>query len=165
MNWDEIKNKIYYWDGSWRDIYVHETNHQDWEKWTDFVNSNYKIEWNIFETESNRNKIDFQIIKDYWSGTGDNCSTAKVFIDKIQINAHFFDDSEIENDIDPREFNSIDDHQKLIDFMTSLSKTLDKSVYLTPENCPEIRLIKVNGDSVELNIDTNPNDWPVRNKE
>ncbi len=165
MNWDDIKNKIYNWDGSWRDIYVHETNHQDWEKWIDFVNSNYQIEWNIFENESSRDKIDFQIIKDYWSGKGENCSTANVFIDKIQINAHFFDDSEIENDIDPREFNSIEDHNNLIDYMTSLSKTLSKYVYLTPENCPEIRLIKVNGDSVELNVDTNPNDWPVRTKE
>jgi len=28
------------------------------------------------------------------------CSTAKIFIDNIQINAHFFDDKELENDID-----------------------------------------------------------------
>ena len=165
MNWKEIKNKIYYWDGSWRDIYIHETNHQDWGKWIDFVNSNFKIDWYNGKTESDDNKIDFEVIQEYWNGKHDYCSTAKVYIDKIQINAHFFDDTEIENDIDPREFNSIDDHNRLIDFMTKLSKSLNKSVYLTPENCPEIRLIKVNGDSVELNVDTNPNDWPVRTKE
>lgn len=32
MNWTDLKNKIYYWDGSWRDIYVLQTNRDDWKK-------------------------------------------------------------------------------------------------------------------------------------
>lgn len=164
MNWEEIKNKIYYWDGSWRDIYVHETKREDWEKWIKLVNANYQIDWYNGKTKADEKKIDFNVICDYWNGDHDYCSTAKVFIDRIQINAHFFGDSEIENDIDPREFNSIDDHNKLIDFMTRLSTELNKTVCLTPENCPEIVLIKVQGGNIEINLNSDPKDWSIRSK-
>jgi hypothetical protein len=29
MDWSELKNGIYYWDGSWRDIYVFDTKIED----------------------------------------------------------------------------------------------------------------------------------------
>jgi len=45
MNWKELKDEIYYWDGSYRDIYVLCTSLTDWEKWITYVNANYKINW------------------------------------------------------------------------------------------------------------------------
>lgn len=30
--WDELEAQIYYWDGSWRDLYVQDTNNEDWKK-------------------------------------------------------------------------------------------------------------------------------------
>lgn len=150
MDWNKLKDKIYYWDGSWRDIYVKSINRSDWEKWVDLVNANYKVDWFNGRQNRDENLIDFSVIDDYWNGNHDLCSTAKIFIDKIQINAHFFDDTEIENDIDPREFNTINDHEKLIHYMTVLSTLLDKEVILTPENEQNIVLIKVYKDKVEL---------------
>lgn len=149
MKWTELKEEIYYWDGSWRDIYILQTNLEDNKRWADYVNNNYRIEWFNGLTQAEENKVDFEVIKEYWNGNHDLCSTAKIFIDKIQINNHFFTDTEIENDIDPREINSIDDHEKVVKYMTDLSKLLNKSVILTPENDQEIVLMKVSKNGIE----------------
>jgi len=156
MNWNQLKNKIYTWNGGWLDIYVHGATAKDWEEWTHFVNQNFRIEWYNGKTEADESKIDFEVIQEYWNGNHDLCSIAKIFIGNIQINAHFFDDTEIENDIDPREFKSVEDHNKLIEFLKGLSHKLEKEVTVTPENCPEIALMKVKGDSVEIETDNEP---------
>jgi hypothetical protein len=164
MNWTDLKNTIYYWDGSWRDIYVHGTNMTDWKKWTDYVNANYKVDWFNGKTNKNEARIDFSVIEEYWNGNHDFCSTAKVLMDTIQINAHFFVDKKLENDIDPREFNSIDDHNKLLKFMTDLSILLDKQVILTPENDPETILIKVDRNKTEFAVNINPSLWKLKTR-
>jgi len=156
MNWTDLKNKIYYLDGSLRDIYVAQTNCDDWRKWTDYVNENYGIDWHNGKANKNENQVTFNVIEDYWSGKHDLCSTAKIFIDEIQINAHFFDDIEIENDIDPREFKSIGDHNKLVKYMTDIAKILDKEVILTPENEHETILFKVNKGKIEFGKNITP---------
>ena len=120
MNWTELKEKIYYWDGSWRDLYILQTNLDDNLKWTNYVNENYRIEWFNGLTQADENRIDYEVIKEFWNGNLDLCSTAKVFIDKIQINNHFFDNEEIENDIDPREINSIEDHEIVVKWLNPL---------------------------------------------
>lgn len=164
MNWSDFKNKICYWDGSWRDIYVLHTNHTDWGKWVDYVNKNYHIDWYNGKADRDENQIDIDVIKEFWSGNHDFCSTAKVFIDKIQINAHFFDDTEIENDIDPREFNSIEDHNKLIQYMSDISNLLDKEIILTPENEHETILFKVNKEEIEYSEDIDPTKWKIKTR-
>lgn len=92
----------------------------------------------------------------------DLCSTAKVFIDKFQINTHFFDHVEIESDIDPREFNSIEDHSKLIKYMSNLSTLLDKEIILTPENEHQTILFKVSGESIHFSENIDPAKWKIR---
>lgn len=144
MNWFRLKENVYYTDGTLRDICVKLTTREDWKIWVDYINENYRVIWYNSKTEKEENQIDFQIVEDYWNGNEDSLSTAKIFIDKIQINAHFFDDSEIENDIDPKEFIAIEDHEKLIKFMSEVSILLEKEIILTPENEHEIVLFKVN---------------------
>jgi hypothetical protein len=152
MDWQILKDKIYYWDGSWRDIYVHNTTKEDWQTWADFVNTNYRTSFHIYDTETRNDKVDLTKILDYWNGTKENCSTATVYIDDIQVNAHFFTDEEIENDITPNEINSLDDHNKLMDYMTRLSKVLNKTVVLTPENQSDFVLISVDKDEIKINL-------------
>ena len=153
MNWQALKDKIYYCNGSLLDIYVHNTTKEDWQIWADFVNQNYKTSFHIYDTDAREDKVDLNKILDYWNGKHDNCSTATVFLDDIQLNAHFFTDEEIENDISPNEFNSMADHDKLIEYMVGLSKLLDKRVILTPENNKEIVFVTVDKDKVEINLD------------
>ena len=127
MNWTELKKEIYYCDGSLRDIYVLQTNLEDNEKWTDLINQ----------------------LRGYLKGEHDLCSSAHVYIDKIQINNHFFIDNEIENDISPKEINSIEDHEKILKYMKEISVLLDKPVILTPENEQEKILIRVTNDQID----------------
>lgn len=162
MNWTDLKNKIYYWDGSWRDIYILQTSLEDNLKWSDYVNANYRIEWFNGLTQADESKVNFDVIKEYWNGNHDLCSTAKVYIDKIQINNHFFVDTEIENDIDPREINSIEDHDRVLKYMTDLSFLLDKPVILTPENDQEIVLIEVSKNNIEFSDNIDPKEWKIK---
>ncbi len=143
MNWDKLKENIYYRDGSFRDIYVLNTILSDNKKWVDYVNDNYRIEFFNTQTQVNESKIDFKIITAYWNGSEDVCVTAKIFIDNIQINNHFFTPTEFENDIDPKEINTIKDHKTVVEYMKNLSNLLQKPVILTPENSSDIVLIKV----------------------
>jgi hypothetical protein len=55
--WDGIKHRIYLVGDSLRNIYINNTTEKHWGKWINYVNENYKINWN------NKNKIDFEIIK------------------------------------------------------------------------------------------------------
>jgi hypothetical protein len=116
------------------------------------VNENYRIDWYNGKTDKHENKVDFSVIEELWNGNDDFRSTANVYIGDIQINNHFFDIAEIENDIDPREFNSIEDHNKLVKYMSELSSILDKEVILTPENEQETVLMKVWKNKIEIFI-------------
>ena len=150
MDWQELKDKVYYWDGSWRDIYIHDTTKEDWQIWADFVNTNFKTSFHIYETEVKENRVDLGKIFEYWNGVHEYCSTATIYVDNIQVNAHFFTEEEIENDITPNEINSIDDHNKLMDYMKSISKILNKPVMLTPENQADFVLISVDQNAVTI---------------
>jgi hypothetical protein len=57
MEWKELKEKVYYLDGSLRDIYIHNTTKEDWKIWADFVNEHYRISHHFFETDTDENKI------------------------------------------------------------------------------------------------------------
>jgi len=149
--WESLKKNVYYRDGSLRDIYIFDTDDKDWEKFIVHVNKKYTIEWFNTSTKEENNQIDFTVVKDILLGNSELVSTAKIFVEYIQINAHFFTSTEIENDIDPREFNSLDDHCKLIQYMVELSNLLDKKVVLSPENVPECHLIHVDKKGVIVN--------------
>lgn len=149
MNWTKLKNEIYYCDGSLRDIYVLQTSFEDNEKWADLVNQLYTIKWFNSLTQTVEQKINFEVVRGYLEGEHDLCSSASVFIGKIQINNHFFVENEIENDVSPEEINTILDHEKIIKYMTEISILLDKTVILTPENEQEMTLIRVTKTNIE----------------
>ena len=138
-NWHKIKEEIYYIDGSLRDIYVNNITGNQWEKWVNYVNENYAIDWN------NVNKIDFQIVKNNWKKN--ICQkVAKIFIGDIQINCHFF--SDFENDIDPNDIKNINDHNCIINYMKNVSKILDATIYLSGENWHENYFFKIYKDDI-----------------
>lgn len=149
MNWTKLKNEIYYCDGSLRDIYVLQTSFEDNEKWADLVNQLYTIKWFNGLTQTVEQKINFEVVRGYLEGEHNLCSSASIFIGKIQINNHFFIENEIENDVSPKEINTIQDHEKIIKYMTDISILLDKPVILTPENEQEMTLIRVTKTNIE----------------
>lgn len=154
MNWQQLRNNIYYIDGSLRDILIKGTTKEDWIIWTDFVNSNYKTACHVYETNLIEDKIDINKVFKYWEDINNASLAATVFINDILIKCYFFDDEEIENDITPKEINSIADHELVVEYMLRLSNVLDKTVILTPENMSEgeFELISVSKGVVTINI-------------
>lgn len=122
----------------------------DWVKWVDCVNTQFRIVWSNPVTATVEDRIDFSAIETMWRGETEYTSVAKIFMDNIQINAHFFWESELENDIDPREFNSFEDHERLINYMRVLSNLLGKEVNLTYESLEEHHgfLVRVSKDTI-----------------
>jgi hypothetical protein len=149
MNWNELKKEIYYNDGSLRDIYIKNTSIEDNKKWCNYVSANYSIKWFNGLKQITEDRIDFEVVKGYLYKNHDFCSSANIFLEKIQINNHFFIESEIENDISPNEINNIQDHERIIKFMTEISYHLDKTIILTPENEQEYILIRITKDLIE----------------
>lgn len=146
--WNELKQKIYSEDGSLRDIYVLNTNIDDWRKLSDYVNTNYAVQFNASDVV--KDKIDIDHILKCWNGNEDEWASARIKLsDTININTHFFCLDTIEQDIDPREFNSIEDHQVLMQYMQGLFDTLGKPVLLTAENVQEAVCIRVDCEDVE----------------
>lgn len=150
MDWTELKNKVYYWDGMYPDIYVEGINSEDWKNWVEVVNDKYRISWHNGKADRREIKIDFNTIKEYWDGHHDICSIANIFINDIQINVHFWDDLAFENDIDPREFKTINDHNNLVEYLKLVSKIFKKEVIVGPYNCQNVVLMKVSGDKIEI---------------
>lgn len=151
MTWEELRNKLYEIDGSWRDIYVLNTTREDWLKWADYVNKNYPIIWTDTESDESMtiDKIDLKTVVRHFDGRQFN-SSANVLVNGIGVNAHFFTEEEIENDIDPSSIRSMDDHNNLMSYMKSVSKLLNKEVILTGENCSDYAIVKVNGEHIEF---------------
>ena len=161
MNWELLRKKIYYIDGSLRDIYVKDTSMEDWGKWIDLVNTKYEVKfYNVFtgEIESQINK---SIVFDYWNGKTDLLSGVTIYLKDILVKCHFFGGDEIENDITPSEINSIEDHNRLVDYLKDVSACLGKEVMLTPENYSEYdkKLIVVNENGIEFDLQ----DYPIHN--
>ena len=52
-----------------------------------------------------------------------------------------------------------------LDLLSNISKHLNKEVFVTPENAPEYKLIRVNQETIDYDLSSNPSEWPVRIKE
>jgi hypothetical protein len=147
-DWRTLKNKIYFEDGSLRDIYVFGTDIHDWRKWADLMNEKYKVEFYDAKTELTKDKIDFGTVEECWTQKDREWITATIKLGAVNIRCHFFIDSEIENDIDPRELKSLDDHSNVLKYLRDISVTLDKDVFVTTENTEDDKLISVRENEV-----------------
>ena len=55
----------------------------------------------------------------------------------------------LDMDIDAREFQTIEDHNRLIQFLIGLSKSLNKKISLNPELNTEYSILRINADRIE----------------
>ena len=149
--WYKIREEVYYRDGSLRDIYVLDTTRDDWSKWIDLINEKYSVEFYNRQTEKSEAMINKNIVFDYFNRKTDLLNSATITLGKIMVKCHFFTDQEIENDIDPGEIDTIEDHYRLISYLTDISKALSKTVVVTAENQQAIVHISVEGENVKLN--------------
>jgi len=133
MNWEEIKKRVYFEDGSLRDIYIRNASFDDWKKWVNHVNAFYNVDFQV-EGTSRATKIDFNAIAANWRHESQDTLSAAIRLGKIIVMTYFFQQTEIENDITPKEIESFEDHNALIEFLTDISNLLNKPVELTEES-------------------------------
>jgi len=133
MSWEELKRRIYHEDGSLRDIYIRNITPDDWKRWVDYVNSSYVVDFEVGNTVR-RNKIDFEVVVAYWKGQEHQCPSASIHIGNIIVKTYFFVENEIENDIAPKEITTLQDHERIIEYLKNISKLLGRPVELTEEN-------------------------------
>jgi len=148
--WNKAKECVYYWDGSWRDIYVLDTTLDHWSKWIDLINEKYSVEFYNGQTQQVEPIIDKRAVFDYLKGESDLLNSATVEIGSVSVKCHFFTETEIENDIDPREVVTIEDHNRLVEYFVDMSKLLNKEVVITAENQRDIICMSVDKEVISL---------------
>lgn len=132
VSWEDLKQYVYYMDGSWRDIYVLDATREDWRIWADLVNANYPVRFLDGHGQPHDHIIFDEVLK-YWEGS-EPMLTCTFSVGAIEVKCHFFDEEEIEHDIDPKQIDSYGAHRQLLHYMTLLSQSLGKQVVLTHEN-------------------------------
>lgn len=138
--WNEIKSELVS-DGSLRDIYILDTNIDDWNSFIQGVKQT-KFNHDFFYGEIKEElPKSFQSIK---SLQENNSTILTIFLEAgIQVKCHFFIDEEIEMDIDPREISNESAFNVLLSFLHWLAEYLKKTVYLTYENEPNQVILNV----------------------
>jgi hypothetical protein len=150
MTWPELRQGVYEVDGSWRDLCVLDANREDWAKWIAYVNQHYPVKWAAedYGDGETLTAIEAGYIDQRWQAG----AWGSVFLEQVQLNCHFFQESEIENDIDPSEIVSMEDHERLMAYAVAISMTLGKEVVLTAESFHEDEgvSIRINGPNIQF---------------
>ncbi len=141
FNYDDVKKKVFYWDGSWRDIYVLHTDIQDWEKLYSFFVADYRT---IFSIDSEVVEVLPQTVKEIFDLNETSAPVLGVLVGDIHLCIHFFSEREFEADIDPRQVKNENDVTKLLNFIRKIGILLHKDVILTGENTKAELLLTYN---------------------
>lgn len=126
--------------GALRDVYILDTNERDWQRVLDHLRSStlplsFRVDGHAAPLPGSVAHI-FSLR---------HRATAALVVDLggVKLVSHFFVPSEIEFDLDPREFTRDDQIVRLLAFMRDLGNLLDKQVILTPESTPDDVLVRL----------------------
>ena len=148
MEWGDLTTSIYFKDGSLRDIYVLNTCIDDWQKWIKFVNQNYAVEFYNRKTGDKFLNIDFNKVSEYWDGMNEDGVYASIDLGGFALKCYFTYRNEIENDFSPNEIKNLIDHNSLTKYLKSVSKILNKHIWVTTEMQKNEVLVDVFHDKV-----------------
>lgn len=116
----------------------------------EYVNLKYRVAWKNPITEKIEPKIDWNFLSQSDMGLDNMYSYTNIHLDNIVISCHFFEVFEIENDIDPTQFTSIEHHKTLMEYMRAISFLLNNPIILTSENLQGDDLIRIEGNQIEI---------------
>lgn len=135
----ELIDEIAYLDGSLRDIYIFNKSLEDWDRFLAVLREKYSIKCEEEKIPDSILEI-IPIVRERGF-----CITVEIG-SGIYANCHFFvsieEQTPIELDLDPREFNSCEGVKCVLDFMSRLGDELGLDVFLTAENAPDIVLLE-----------------------
>jgi hypothetical protein len=117
-------------DGSLRDLYVFDTSEEVWQRFLEFA-----TEYPITYRYGGEQKALPQAGEIF--GDRENGHLLAIQVGAVTANCHFFVESEIELDLDPKEITDEARHNQVLDFVENLARSIGKTVHLTPENSEE----------------------------
>jgi len=127
-DWDLVKGDFAH-DGALRDIYVLNTSAADWQRMIELVRD-YAPEFAI-----GGQSADFPAeMRSLWQDKTAETSFMRFKISGIMFHCFFYQEEEIEFDIEPREVASAEHLEALLGFLRRLGDVLGKTVILTSEN-------------------------------
>ena len=146
MKWEEIQT-AFDWDGSWRDLYVLDASRDDWHRILDALRSSgYAVRfWRDHDAGPVPESVD-----GLFAGESEQGSLLSIVAGGVTVNAHFFQDDEVEFDIDPREVSTAERGEAVLALMRLIGRACDRPVRLTPENMSELVLIEYDPASDSL---------------
>ncbi|WP_438382384.1 hypothetical protein ABHV46_01305 [Asaia sp. BMEF1] len=133
MKWSEVSPRFAY-DGSLRDVYIHDCNINDWISVWNIVSSDPDNLTFIIDGVLRTPPLD---VAEALALRGHRSVSACYVIGGLRLKCHFFNREEIEFDLDPREINSPTSLGQLEQFLTALGLATSKKVRLTYESQPE----------------------------
>jgi hypothetical protein len=129
--WEQLKDAFKV-DGSWRDIYVLETDLNVWERVLGWIRGLGAT--GVARLEYEPEPVPKTVAEIMEARAVSSDGLLKIYIDGLQINCHFFGELQIEFDIDPREVKGPAEARVVLDFMRGLASAANDSVHLTEEN-------------------------------
>ena len=127
-DWNEAK-KLFEWDGSLVDIFVARTTLTDW------ANLLFLLRQRAWPYKYQEEDIEMEMPSEF---VGSALSRLlMVQVGHLSVNCHFFDEDEIEFDIDTREVKGPADYDELLGFMRMIGASLGKPVCLAAEGFHE----------------------------
>jgi hypothetical protein len=115
-------------------MYVFDTSMKDWEQFL-AVASSYPAAYSFDGIEQGLPSAERLL-----SERGGSHLLA-VQVGAASVHCHFFMESELELDIDPKEVSSASQHDLLLEFAEAVAMALQKPIVLTPEGTPDSPLL------------------------
>ena len=147
IDWSAVAHE-FDWDGSLRDLYVHNTSTIDWQVVLDAIRTRYPpLTFLAHGLPSELPEIAAEVFPLSAQGTPPVLGFS---VGGVHVACHFFTPDEIEFDIDPREVTGPDQLRAILAFLETLSKLTGKPAVLTPENVsdePIFRADPISGDA------------------
>jgi hypothetical protein len=138
MKWEEVRSAFREDAGTWRDIYVLDSDLNDWQRFLDFLrSSDYS-----YQFDSKKGAMLPEKAKDLNADWEDWSPFLKIIIGELILNCLCFTDDEIEFYLDPIKVQSERDAEAIFKFMCDIGQALKKPVRLTPEGGRRFALIE-----------------------
>jgi hypothetical protein len=150
MDWQEIALHFEP-DGFLRDIYVPDSSIEDWQAiWTFLTGDPDRLTFSVDGVPT----VPPRTVAEVFAAGQDHSVLVSYALGNQVLNCHFFDEAEIEFDIDPRQVDGQDAADELTGFMTTIGRLISKPVILTQENDQAAMIARFDPEtgSVEWNL-------------
>jgi hypothetical protein len=140
LAWNDVKSE-FAWEGSWRDISIGDVSLHDWQLVLDALRAEkFPME---FTVAGSRAELPQKVSEMFPRDAHDASRMLSVDRAGVRLNCHFFDENEIEFDLDPREVGGQAQLDAVVAFMKVLACATGRFALMTPENMHEHAFIRV----------------------